>query len=231
MPLAPQKINPYIFFDWETGGLKAIENPVMELACIGINGVTLAEVVRYDNLVKPYDKKLVYMPQALAVNGLTVDQCEKNGVPLSQLMRDFCQLCEEVNIYKSKTARPILVAHNADFDRGFLQECARRTQTDLSKLVDGDFDPWGNFVPHVIDTIDWAKDCWAEQTENTTKFKMAPCCEKAGISFADGHRAINDTEALADLFRYFSLRLRSGTSDVVMSEGKATVSHRLAFEW
>lgn len=227
----PKKINNLIVFDFESGGLSATKSAAMSLACIGINRVTLDEIVKYDNLIKPYDKSLEYNSHALAINGLSVSKCERDGIPLSQLMMDFCQVAQETNIYNSKTARPILLAHNSDFDRGFLMECARRTKTDLSKYIDGDIDPFGNFIPHCLDSIDMAKDCWAELTDNTTNFKLGSCCERAGVSLNDGHDALNDCMALADLYRYFTTRLRSGTSEVIVSEGKATASHRLVFEW
>ncbi len=231
MGLSPQKINNIVFFDWETGGTSCTKSAAMSLACVGINAVTLEEIIKYDNLIKPYDRSLEYNPRALEVNGLTVERCEKEGVGLRQIMEDFCQVVRETNIHNSKTARPVLVAHNADFDRGFLQEGARRAEIDLSKLLDGEFDPWGNFVPHVIDSIDWAKNCWAPMTDNTTKFKLGQCCERAGVSMSDSHDAMSDTLALADLYRYFSVRLRSGSSEVTVTGGVATASHRQVFEW
>lgn len=231
MPRDPKKINPYVIFDWETGGLKAKDSPVMELACIGINGLTLEEVIRYDNLIKPYDKALPYQPGALAVNGLSIHECEKKGIPLSQLMTEFCQVCEETNTYGSKTAKPILVAHNAKFDKSFLLEVLRRTKVDLSKYVEGEFDGQGTFIPETIDTIQLAKACWAEVTDNDTKFKLGACCERAGVSYADGHKGMNDCESTVDLFRYFLTRIRSGSSEVTVTDGKATASHRLVFEW
>ncbi len=231
MPLAPKKINSYILYDWETGGLDCKKHPVTELAMLAINGVTLDEILRYDDLIAPYDEKLEYQQQALNITGLTIDKLEKDGIPLKQLGENMKQVFREANVYNSKNSRPILVAHNADFDRSFMQVVCDRLEIDLSKYVDGEFDAWGKFIPHTIDTIDWAKALDAHKTENTTNFKFGSCCQRAGVQYADGHRALNDVVSMADLFRYYVTRLRSGSSDVQVMEGKAIAKHRQVFEW
>jgi DNA polymerase III epsilon subunit-like protein len=238
MPRDPKKINSYILFDFETGGLDKKNNlhsqnyPVTEFAAIAINGTTLEEILRYDDLVKPYDPKLIYDPIAANLTGITREMCEEKGITLRTLVENICQLCAEANIYNSKTARPILVAHNGDFDRQFWQDIFKRADVDFSKYIDTEKDAFGNIVPHIIDTVDLAKACWAEITDNTTKFKLSNCCERAGVTLADGHRAMNDVEAMADLFRYFLARLRSGDgSQVSIDEGNKISIHRKSFEW
>lgn len=236
MAKAPQKINSIVVFDFETGGLDKKEGlhsqkyPITEFAGIALNPVTLEEILRYDNLVKPYDQKLIYDPVAANITGINKELCEKEGIPLKQLVEDLCTFFEEANIYKSKIARPLLVAHNGPYDRQFLQDIFRRTGVDLSKFVDGDKDHHGNFIPNIIDTIDLAKMLWADQTDTTTKFNLAACCERAGIDLVDGHRAMNDVVPLADLVRYILTRLRSGSTEVTVTGG-AIVSHRQIFEW
>lgn len=231
MPLAPKKINSYVLFDWETGGLDNKKNPVVELAMLAMNGTTLEEILRYDDLIKPYDDSLIYEPRALAVSGATLPALKSKGITLEELGENMIQVFTEANVYKNKLARPILIAHNAKFDRGFLQEVCRRLEIDLSQYVDGGFDPWGNFVPHVIDTIDWAKGLFAPKTENTTNFKFGSCCQRAGLEYVDGHKALNDVVLLADLWRYYLTRLRSGSSEVTVVEGRAVAAHRQNFEW
>lgn len=231
MPLAPQKINPIIIFDWETGGLDCTKNPVTELAMIVLNGVTLEEILRYDDMIKPYNDNLVYQQEALDHSGITMVDLNNKGITIHELGENLLTVFKEANIHGSKTARPILVAHNADFDRGFLQAVCKELKLDISKLVDGEFDPWGNFVPHVIDSVDWAKRLEATRTDHTTKFKLGHCCQRAGVEYIDGHRAINDCTSLADLFRYYSARLSSGSSEVTVSDGRAIAAHRQVFEW
>lgn len=236
MPRAPQKINSYVLIDFETGGLDKKNRlhsqnyPVTEVAVLAINGVTLEEIVKYDNLVKPYDTKLVYDPEVARITGITKEMCISQGIPLSQIVKDLCTVFEEANLYNSKTARPILVAHNWNFDRQFLQDIFRRAGVDLSKYVAGDLDHYGNFIPDGLDTIMFCKMLQAEITDTDTKFKLQSCCEMAGVDYVDGHRAMNDVIPMTDLFRYLVVRLRSGTSQVTVQDGKVSV-HRKVFEW
>ncbi len=228
--LDPKKINSFVIIDFETGGLDCTKNPVMEFAGLAIHGTTLEKIVAYDNLVKPYDPKLYYDPNALRANGLTVDKCIKEGVSLTELVDDICDLCMEANVYKSKTAKPILIAHNGDFDKNFFIEIFRRTKKDMSQYLAGTFDPFGNFQPKMIDSIDWAKSCWAPITDTQSNFKLGTCCSKAGVEVVDAHRAMNDVIPLTDLWRYFQTRLRSNTSEVTITDGKASVI-RQTFQW
>jgi len=226
----PKKINPIVCIDFETGGLDCTKNPITEFAGIAIDGVSFQETLRYDDLVKPYDNALTYDPKAAQITGINREMCEKDGVPLRQLVDNICTLLDEANTHHSKTAKPIFLAHNWDFDRGFLMEIFRRANRDLSKYVDGGKDCYGNFIPTGIDTVDLAKQCWAEITDNTTKFKLGACCSRAGIDYIDGHRAMSDVIPTVDLFKYFMTRLRSGSSDVKVIEGQVSV-HRLTFQW
>ncbi len=235
MPRAPQKINSFVIIDFENGGLDrkdglhAQKYGITEFAGLAMNGVTLEEIIRYDNLIKPYDPKLIYDPQAAQITGITKEMCERDGAPVKQVVDDICQLFTEANIHNSKTAKPIIVAHNWPFDRQLLQYLFYVAGVDLSKYLSGGKDAHGNFIPDGIDTIDWCKQCWAEITDTDTKYKLQACCERAGVDFVDGHRAMNDVIPTADLFRYLITRMRSG-SNVTIKEGHISV-HRQLFEW
>lgn len=234
---APQKINSYVLMDFETGGIDNKNGnhcqivPITEVAVLALNGVTLEEIIRYDNLVKPYDDRLQYQPAAAALTGITRELCERDGVELSQVVEDLCQVFTEANIYNSKTARPKIVAHNAPFERQFLVDIFNRCKVDLSKYVSGANDAYGHFVPDMLDTQDFAKACWAETTNKEDKFKLSYCSQKAGLDVIEGHRAMNDVIPSADLIRYFFTRLRSGSSQVTITEGQIAVKHRISFQW
>lgn len=238
MPRDPKKINSYVFIDFETSGLDkkdglhAQKVSATEVAALAIDGTTFEEIVRYDDLIQPYNPEHEWQEGAAKLTGLYKPKCEKDGLPLKQVVENLCQVFTEANLYNSKTAKPILVAHNWPFDRQFLQYIFEFCEVDLSKYVDGDKDALsGNFVPHGLDTIDWAKNIHAPLTENTTKFNMAACCERASVQLVDGHRAMNDVAAMKDLFIYYSTRLRSGSSEVLVTDGIAKVNHRNRFEW
>lgn len=226
----PKKINSILCFDFETGGLDCKKNPITEFAGILLNGATLEEMVRYDNLVKPYDNSLIYEAKAAELTGITREMCEKQGIPLKQLVDDIISLFEEGNSITGKFVKVILVAHNSPFDIPFLIEIFRRAGKDLSKYVVGSFDSEGNFIPYQIDTIADCKRMWGDITESDTKFTLEACCEKAGIQLYDAHRAINDTSSLADLYRYITTRMRTGGTEVSVQDGVVS-KHRIKFEW
>lgn len=238
MAREPKKINSYVFIDFETSGLDKKDNlhaqrcSITEVAALAIDGTTLEEIVRYDEIIQPYNDKHEWQSMAATLTGLTKERCIREGLPLKTVVENLSQVFSEANVYNTKTAKPILIAHNWPFDRQFLQYIFEFCKIDLSKLVDGDKDAMsGNFIPNGLDTIDWAKNVHAQLTDNTTKFNMAACCERAGVQLADGHRAMNDVMALKDLFIYYSTRLRSGSSEVMVNDGKVTVNRRNSFEW
>jgi len=236
MPRDPKKIPAIFIFDFETGGLDKKNNlhsqvvPVTEFACVGINGVTLEEVIKYDNLVKPYSDTLQYQAQAAQITGITKEKCQREGIPLKQLVEDICTVFTELQELSSKTFKPIICAHNSGYDVPFLQDIFARCKVDLSKYIQGYNDNLGNFTPYHIDTIAMAKLLWGDVTDTDTKFGLEPCLMKAGLEISDSHRALNDTLALTDLLRYMIVRMRSGTSEVTVVDGKAT-SIRSKFEW
>lgn len=237
MPRDPKKINTYVIIDFENSGLDKKDgwhcnkHAATEFAGIAINGVTLEEILRYDNLIKPYDANLIYEAEAAKFTGITREMCEKDGVPLKQLVEDMCLFFKEANLHNSRTAKPILVAHNWDFDRAYLQDIFRRAGVDLSVYVDGDKDAYGNFTPHGLDTMDLAKACWGPVTDQTTKFKLANCCERASIDVIDGHHAMNDVIPTVDLLKFFISRLRSEGGTEAHVQGGNVPVHRQTFEW
>lgn len=218
-----KKINSYVIIDFETGGLSCLKNPACEIALLGLNGVTLEEVLRYDNVIKPYDASLVYEQAAMNIHGLTAEVCERDGERLRQVMEDFCLVCTETNVYQSKICPPILVGHNVTFDIPFLEDLARRTQTDLSKYISGYTNAQGEFVPDYIDTMHQLKLADGHK-DAKIKFSLVEGVRRHAGDLADGHRAMNDVVATCDLFRAFVSKLRSSNnSSVKVNDGSGLV--------
>src|SRR5690606_40439964 len=116
----------------------------LEFAGIVLDGVTLEEKVRYDNLIQPYDDTLKYDPGVLNMHGITLEECVEKGIPLKQLVKDMCELFLEGK-NGSKYQKPILVGHNAGYDVPFLEDLFERCNVDLSKYVEGWYDRHGVF--------------------------------------------------------------------------------------
>lgn len=215
-----------MLLDFETGGLPSEKNPVhnvpiCEVACLGVNGITLEEVLRYDNVVKPYDPKHIYEEGAMKVHGLTREVCERDGERLKQVVEDICLVAQETNVYQSKICRPMIVGHNVTFDIPFLEDAASRALIDLSHYFSGYRNQKGQFVLHYIDTMHMSKQADGHK-DDKIKYNLGDCCSRHGGELADGHRALNDVIATSSLFRSFVARLRSTGSSIV-SDGSGQV--------
>lgn len=222
-----KKINCYAVIDWETGGLSSLKNPVCEFAGLGINGITLEEILRYDNVVKPYDKSLLYEDGAMRVHGLTAEVCERDGVPLRQLVDDICAFAMECNVFKSKIAPPIIVGHNVVFDIPFLENVFKRANVDISQFFATYENHKGERVLHYIDTMLLTKGADAHR-DDKLKYSLEESTRRHGGDLVDSHRAMNDVIATAGLFRSFWAKLRSDGGMVQASDGSGAV--RKTFE-
>ena len=208
------KINSYIIFDFETGGLDSNIAAITECAAIAITGDNFKELGRVNRLVTPYDKE--YDPKALAHTGITIPLLEEDGVVLKQVAEEFKTLIETAQVNKEKNIKTILVGHNVLFDIGFLnhlfQDGLKMTVDQCNKFLekhcDGAIDCYGHFQPRYIDTMTCSKQMWA--MEEMKDWQLGTCISKAGIEFADAHRAMNDVEATKEMFIDFCLAMRSG---------------------
>jgi len=207
-----KKINNYILFDWETGGFDCKKNPVIEFAAIVLRGTDYEQLLSYDNIIRPYDEKLVYEPEAEKVHGISKERAQQEGIQLSQFLEDFKQICQEANPTNSKISKPVLVGHNPGFDIPFLQDVAERGKLDLSKLLSGYFDNKGNFQPAYIDTLQTDKNSKGATPDDSIKFNLTECCRREGIEVIDAHRAMNDVIPTKQLFIELMSRTRGKSS-------------------
>jgi DNA polymerase III epsilon subunit-like protein len=216
-----KKINCFCVIDFETGGFEHDKNPIVEFAALGINGITLEEVLRYDNVVKPYDSKLVVELKAVQVHGITSEIANRDGVPLSQLVNDICQVATETNVFESKICRPILVGHNPTFDIPFLEDAFDRAGVDISQYFATYKSKHNPRSLEYLDTMVMAK--MADAHIDKLKYSLGEVSSRHGNGVVDGHRALNDVIATADVFRHFIAKLRSSGGMVQASDGSGQV--------
>lgn len=219
-------VNSYIIFDWETGGLDPKKNAVVSLAAIAIRGDNFEEIDRIDTFVKPYGN-YNYVPQAMQINGATQNDLDQ-GMDIKELVKQIINLFIKASFTKRKDALPILVAHNVLFDWGFLQQVFDYCKQDISKYIQGKEDYYGNFIPLLIDTVIDGKRKWNREDGEIKDYKLPTCCAKAGVDLVDGHRALNDTIALKELFTHFTTCLRSQSSQGPVSQ-EARFRHSFQF--
>ena len=214
MKVTAHKVTPYIIMDFETGGLDMSVCGLTEVAMISVKGDTLEKINEYESIIQPHqvlkNGKWVdaqYTEGAEKVTGLSQAKLKLLGDPMEEVAKAVVEKLEEANVYKSKTGyKPVLIAHNAQFEVKCLQNLAAG-RFDLSKYFHGQEDFYGNFAPHYIDTLDLAKLLWAPNTRQTA-YKLSDVMDRAGIPLVDAHRAMNDVKPSAQFFEYVIRLLR-----------------------
>lgn len=201
----------YEIYDTETGGLDPRKNPITQFACVVLDYKTLKEVDRFETFIRPYNN-LTIEKQALEHTMVTMSDI-KSGISI----KDFVNVHREFNtLYQAKgrfkdANRIVPVGHNIPFDNRMLEYAYEYCGKDYYELVQ----------PNFIDTLAIAKMTWG--LLGNEKLNLTACCERAKIPLTDAHGAMNDVEATADLFRWFTKKLRSkrGTADSADEERKA----------
>jgi DNA polymerase III epsilon subunit-like protein len=173
------KINPYIIFDFETGGLDCTKNAATEIALLCVDGATFKEIGRYESYIHPYIAE--YDPKALQYTNITMDMLVAEGKQLDVVFKEVAMFFKEMKekTSNSHTKKPILVGHNAQFDIGFLQACFKASKLDLSTLVDGAKNFFGQYQPNYIDTVTLSKLAWGQQEDR--RYNLASCVETSGV--------------------------------------------------
>jgi DNA polymerase III epsilon subunit-like protein len=216
-------INSFIFLDFETGGLDCRKHAVTEVAMFAIKGDTLEKIDLISTFVKPYGE-YKYEDEALKYTGISTEDIE-GGADVNDVVNEIIELLKKSDFTpRNKGNKPILVAYNSGFDKGFLLQLFHHTKKleELEKLVYGTKDFWGNWQPEMLDAIHFTKAAFGHDPD-IPNFKLGTCIEKAGVELPDAHKAINDTIALKDMLALFFNKLRSeGSGEAV----EATAGNR-----
>lgn len=143
------------------------------------------------------------------------------GINIKSLVSQIIELANVAKV-NNTSGKAILVAHNADFDRNFMQQLFEITgnSKEMPKIFAGKEDYYGNFQPHCIDTIDIARLLWHSNEDEIANYKQSTCIQKAGLDLVGAHKAINDTLGLKDLLLYFKKCIRSSQNNTLQSEEK-----------
>lgn len=101
------------------------------------------------------------------------------------MVKDSPTIEEELPNFLKFVENATLVAHNASFDVGFI--------TQKSKLINIDISPT------VIDTLQWSRNIRKDKSRHGLK----AICKDYGIDLDNHHRAVDDAEATAEVFKKF----------------------------
>ncbi len=157
----------YCVLDIETTGLSYRTEKITELGAIKIkNGEIIDTFECFVNPEKPIPQNVV------EVTHITDDMVKDAGT-IKEILPKFLEFMGD----------SVLVAHNADFDIGFLKHNAE----ELGYKLDNTY----------IDTLRLAKDLFPDYK----KYKLGIIAEKLGIVVEVAHRALDDVKTLVEVFK------------------------------
>lgn len=152
----------YIVFDVETTGLSAVYDTIIELAAVKVKDGEIID--RFESFANPHHP---LSETTTELTGIT-DEMVKDAPEVNDVLKDFYAWIED----------DILVAHNASFDMGFLNQGFQRI--DLAKAANP-----------VIDTLELARFLLPELRNH----RLNTLCKHLDIELTQHHRAIYDAEA------------------------------------
>ncbi len=182
----------YCVLDIETTGLSFRTEKITELgAVIYKNGEIIDEFECFVNPEKPISAEVV------EVTHIT-DEMVKDAETIETILPKFLEFIGD----------RVIVAHNADFDVGFIKYNAEKLGIKIENTY--------------IDTLRLAKDLFPDYK----KYKLGIIAEKLGIKVDVAHRALDDVITLVKVFKVIQDMLKEKGAKTVndidkLEEGKA----------
>ncbi|MDO4942153.1 MAG: PolC-type DNA polymerase III [Lachnospiraceae bacterium] len=156
----------YVVFDIETTGFSAANDKIIEIGAVKI--VNGKEVDRFSEFINPEIPIPFKIEQLTSIN----DEMVKDAPLIDVILPKFLEFCDG----------SILVAHNAEFDTGFIKAKSAELQLDYDFTV--------------VDTMTLARVLLT----GLAKFTLDNICKHLNISLEHHHRAIDDASATATMF-------------------------------
>lgn len=158
--------NEYIVLDIETTGLSFRTEKITEIGAVKVKDGEIVDT--FECFVNPE----VPIPQKIVEITHITDDMVKDAETIDKVMPKFLEFIGDLK----------LVAHNADFDVGFLKYNAEN----LGLKMDNEY----------IDTLKLSRQIYPE----FKKHKLGIIAEKLGIKVENAHRALDDVKTLVQVF-------------------------------
>lgn len=152
----------YVVFDVETTGLSAIYHKIIELAAVKVKNGEIID--RFEAFANPHE---TLSQTTIDLTGITDDMVQ-NAPEIEEVLQRFYTFIED----------DILVAHNAQFDMGFINTGFERIGL-------------GKTTNPVIDTLELGRFLYP----NLKNHRLNTLCKTFNIELTQHHRAIYDAEA------------------------------------
>jgi ribonuclease T len=175
-----------VVIDVETGGFNAKTDALLEVAAAILSmdnkGIlSISDVVSYH--IEPFPNANIE-ESALEFTGIDLESGNREAESEASALTDLFQIIRQA-VKTNDCTRAVMVAHNAHFDLGFMNEASVR-----SRLKRNPFHPFS-----VMDTATLAGLAYGHTV-------LAKACEIAGIDFSNrkAHSAAYDVQKTAELF-------------------------------
>jgi len=156
----------YVVLDLETTGLNPRQDEIMEIGAVKTRNREIIDEFR--TFVKPTAVKR----KSLEITGIT-----------EEMLKDAPDISEVLPELEKFIDGSIIVAHNADFDVGFLQNAFRRAGKE--------------FMPSYIDTL---RLSYALLRNKLRSFSLDKIVDYFGLGTFNHHRALDDASVTAKVF-------------------------------
>ncbi len=164
----------YVVFDLETTGFSAVEDKIIEIGAVKVQNGEIID--SFSTFVNPG------VPIPFDITNLTsiTDEMVMDADRIEIILPKFLEFCNDA----------VLVAHNAGFDVGFIEQNCKRLSLQ------------GKFT--YVDTVALARVL----LPTLSKYKLNIVAKALGISLENHHRAVDDAGATAEIFVKFIQMLK-----------------------
>lgn len=248
---------PYLVaftLDFETGGLYCQTSAVTQIALHATRLDTWERIGRYVEYIYPYRGKapvskgkrkilttkyedaelpmMEYNQRALEYSAISMDMLYDKGADIDAVASGVLKFIkEQIPPGCPKNMKPFFIGQNIAFDIGFLMQMMERIGgvAELSKLVRGAKDYYGNWQPLVVDTITLAQLAICHKP-NVTAYDLGTICGHLGVEIVDAHDADADVAATTGVAETLAKRMRGAGTGVIELASQTTEKKRHHFK-
>lgn len=156
----------FVVFDIETTGLSPLKDEIIEIGAVKINRGQVIDT--FNEFVKPNHSIPYHITKLTGITNETVKDANK----IDKILPRFIDFVKD----------SVLVAHNAQFDLGFILAECTKMNIDLNNPV--------------IDTLNLSRALYPELKNH----KLKTIAEKLGVKIINHHRAVDDARATSEIF-------------------------------
>lgn len=164
----------FVVFDLETTGISKENNKIIEIGAVKISNGKITDT--FNTFVNPHKK----LSQKIIELTHITDEMLVDAPDIEKILPQFIDFIGDC----------VLVAHNADFDAGFINRAAKNFGLELNNCV--------------LDTLGLSRTL----LPNLSRHKLNIVAEYFDINLKNHHRALDDAQATAQFFLKFSDMLR-----------------------